>query len=385
MDTQKLYYNDPHLTEFSAQVQSCREADGGWAVVTDRTAFFPGGGGQVCDVGTLGGVHVTQAWEENGQIVHLCDAPLLPAQTVCGQIDRDRRFDLMQQHTGEHIVSGIVFRRYGFHNTGFHAGTDGMEVDFDGEIPQEEIAAIERQANEYVWANLPVQCDFPTEEVLAQTAYRSKKRLTPPIRLVTIPGVDCCACCGIHAAYTGEVGLIHIASCTRLRGGVRLVMRCGGRAMRYLRQIFEQNRQVSRAFSAQLLQTGEAAQKMNEALAAQKQCVAGLHMQLNDLLARQYEGQAEVLHFASGLSAAQVRELACAIASRSGGRVAVFSGAGEAYLYCLTCTAGDLRAQNAAMNDALHGRGGGKPTCLQGNVSATERQIREFFRESAAR
>ncbi len=381
MHTEKLFYEDPHLSDFDAQVLSCRRGDAGWSVVTDRTAFYPGGGGQVCDIGTLGTAQVTQVWEENGALVHLCDAPLSPGQTVRGQIDRARRFDLMQQHTGEHIVSGIVFRRYGFHNTGFHVGTDGMEVDFDGEIPQADIPLIEQQANEYVWENLPVECTFPSESELAQTPYRSKKPLSPPIRLVRIPGVDCCACCGIHTAATGEVGMIHIASCTRLRGGVRLVMRCGSRAVRYLRQVFEQGRLVSQAFSAQMSELGEAAQKMNELVSAQKQSIAQLHTQLFSLLARQFAGQGDILYFTSGLSGAQLRELACLIAAQCGGRAAVFSGENGAYLYCLSDPTNDLRALCAQMNRALNGRGGGKPACCQGNVTADEDRICDFFRD----
>ena len=298
METRKLYYEDPHLAKFSATILSCEKAEAGYYITLDQTAFYPEGGGQACDLGTLGTARVLDVQERGETVVHLCSEPLSPGTTVDGCIDWPRRFDQMQQHTGEHIISGIVFEKYGFHNSGFHMGADGMEVDFDGVIPPEDIPRIEEKANEYVWKNLPVHCFIPSPRELPGIAYRTKRELPWPVRIVQIPGVDSCACCGIHTAFTGEVGIIKISSCVKLRGGVRLVMRCGRRALAHIGTVYEQNRLVSQAFSAQMEKTGEAAKKMLDALAAEKLRAGQLQKQVFATIAKEYAGRENVIHFA---------------------------------------------------------------------------------------
>lgn len=371
----KLYYEDSHLTEFTARVTGCETCEKGCLVTLDATAFYPEGGGQACDVGTLGGVRVLDVRERDGDVVHLCEAPLTPGATVEGRVDRNRRFDLMQQHTGEHIVSGLLHEAFGYHNTGFHVGAEVMEVDFDGPIDPASLARIEEKANRAVWANLPLKCWYPAEEELPSIPYRTKRPLPWPVRIVEIPGIDRCACCGVHVKATGEVGLIKILSCVSLRGGVRLEMVCGARAYRYLAAVFDQNRQVSQAFSAKMLETGEAAKRMNETLAAQKLLCASLRRQVFSDIARRYEGRKDVLHFQPDLEPGGIRELAEAISGVCGGRAAVFSGGG----YCLAAREGDLRELGKAMTAALRGRGGGKPRFQQGSVAAGADEIREFF------
>ena len=379
METRKLFYEDPHLTKFQATVLSCEETEKGYQITLDQTAFYPEGGGQACDLGTLGNAQVLDVQEHGTSIVHLCNNALTPGSTVEGIIDWLRRFDQMQQHTGEHIISGIVFDQYGFHNSGFHMGTDGMEVDFDGVIPQEDIPWIEEKANEYVWKNLPVNCFIPSPQELATITYRTKRELPWPVRIVQIPGVDSCACCGIHTAFTGEVGLIKISSCVKLRGGVRLVMRCGKRALEHIATVYEQNRLVSQAFSAQMEQTGEAAQKMLDALAAEKLRVNALQKQVFHSIAKDYAGQEHVLHFAENLDGGQLRELADTIAGVISGYAAVFSGADGQYAYCLASRTEDLRQVNKDMLQTLSGRGGGKPNFQQGMVQASRDSIEAFF------
>ena len=178
----KLYYEDSHLTEFTARVTGCETCEKGCLVTLDATAFYPEGGGQACDVGTLGGVRVLDVRERDGDVVHLCEGPLTPGATVEGRVDRNRRFDLMQQHTGEHIVSGLLHEAFGYHNTGFHVGAEGMEVDFDGPIDPASLARIEEKANRAVWANLPLKCWYPAEEELPSIPYRTKRPLPWPVR-----------------------------------------------------------------------------------------------------------------------------------------------------------------------------------------------------------
>ena len=379
METRKLYYEDPHLAHFSATVLSCEKAEKGYRIILDQTAFYPEGGGQACDLGTLGNAQVLDVQEQDTAVVHLCSQPLTPGETVEGRIDWARRFDQMQQHTGEHIVSGIVFETYGFHNSGFHMGADGMEVDFDGIIPQADIPRIEAQANAYVWQNLPVRCFIPSPQELQTIFYRTKRELPWPVRIVQIPDVDSCACCGIHTAFTGEVGLIKISSCVKLRGGVRLVMRCGQRALEHIHTVYEQNRLVSQAFSAQMEKTGEAAQKMLDSLAAEKLRSGALQKQVFAAIAKEFAGQEHVLYFAEKPESGQLRELADAIAGQISGHVALFSGADGHYQYCLASRGEDLRQLNKEMTNTLSGKGGGKPNFQQGSLQCAKQQIVDFF------
>ena len=380
METRKLYYEDCHLRQFSARVDSCEETEKGWNIVLDATAFYPEGGGQACDVGTLGGVRVLDVREKGQTVVHLCDGPLEVGREVEGVIDYERRFDLMQQHTGEHIVSGIIHRRYGYHNVGFHMGANFTEIDFDGVIPAEDLEKIEAEANAALWKNLRVNCWYPSEEELPNVFYRTKKALPWPVRIVEIPGYDSCACCGVHVARTGEVGLVKLFSMTGLRGGSRIEMACGGRALELLNRVYRQNTLVSQAFSAKIFETGSAAQRLNEALAAEKFRATSLQRKLFAITAESYVNYGDVLHFEDGLESALVRELADGIAEVCGGRAAVFSGSDESgYSYCLATREGDLRAFGKEMNTALNGRGGGKPNFLQGSVKAAKAEIEKFF------
>ena len=378
--TRKLYYEDCHLAAFSAAVTGCTQTEKGYEVTLDATAFYPEGGGQACDLGTLNGIPVLDIRERGEEIIHLCEQPLEVGAQVEGVLDYGRRFDLMQQHTGEHIVSGIIHRRYGYHNVGFHMGANFTEIDFDGVIPAEDLEKIEAEANAALWKNLRVNCWYPSEEELPNVFYRTKKALPWPVRIVEIPGYDSCACCGVHVARTGEVGLVKLFSMTGLRGGSRIEMACGGRALELLNRVYRQNTLVSQAFSAKIFETGSAAQRMNEALAAEKFRATSLQRKLFAITAESYVNSGNVLHFEDGLESALVRELADGIAAVCGGRTAVFSGSDETgFSYCLATREGDLRAFGKEMNTALNGRGGGKPNFLQGSVKAAKAEIEKFF------
>ena len=377
MSTRKLYYEDCYLRKFTARVISCTETPRGFEVVLDQTVFYPEGGGQACDLGVLGGAAVLDVRERDEEVIHLCGSPLEPGTTVSGAIDYDRRFDLMQQHTGEHIVSGIIHRKWGYHNVGFHMGADMITIDFDGPIPPEALPEIEAEANAALWQNIPLHIWYPTPEELPTVGYRTKRPLPWPVRVVEVPGFDKCACCGVHVAATGEVGLIKLFSMVKFHEGVRMEMLCGRRALAYLSAAFEENRKVSQAFSAKILETGAAAARMNETLAAEKFRAVGLQKRVFAGIADSYVNQGNVLHFEDGLDSAGVRELADAIAEKCGGTAAVFSGGS----YCLAAREGDLRQLNRDMTQALKGRGGGKPNFQQGSVNATREEIEAFFQK----
>ena len=376
---EKLYYEDNYLTTFSATVTACTPEGDFWAVELDRTAFYPEGGGQACDIGTLGSVNVVDVQERGETIRHLCDGPLAVGSTVTGTIDWARRFDLMQQHTGEHIVSGLLHEAFGYHNTGFHVGKEVMEVDFDGPISPEDLAVIERKANEAIWKNLALKCWIPGPEELKTVTYRTKRELPWPVRIVQVPGYDSCACCGIHVKYTGEVGLIKILTCTKFHQGIRLEMVCGERAYRYMVKIFEENRTVSQTFSAHITATGAAAQKFQQAFNEEKIRAAGLQKTVFGYIAKGYVNQESVVHFEKGLEPGQVRILADLIAGEISGWCAVFSENENGFSYCLATRSGDLRQMNKALTAQLDGRGGGKPNFQQGSLRATKDQIEAFF------
>ena len=382
METRKLYYEDAHAVSCQSRVLSCAQTSKGWEITLDATVFYPEGGGQACDLGTLGNVRVLDVRERGEDIIHLCDGPLEVGETLEGKIDWQRRFDLMQQHTGEHILSGILHRRYGFHNVGFHMGSDMVTVDFDGVIPTEDLADIELEVNRAIWQNLAVKCWVPAPEERPGVVYRCKRALPWPVRIGQVPGFDSCACCGVHVKHTGEVGLVKIFSAIPCRGGTRMEMACGHRAYRLLNVAFDQNRQVSQAFSAKWQETGDAARQMNAALEAEKSRRVQLQRRIQGDICKNYVNYGNVLHFEADLDPVQVRELADGIAEVCGGTAAVFSGDdARGYSFALVTRTGDLRELGKAMTSALSGRGGGKPICQQGRVAAPEARIRAFFRD----
>ena len=380
MKTRKLYYEDSHIRSFTARVLSCEETEKGFEVMLDATAFYPEGGGQAADTGFLKGVRVLDTRERGEHIVHLCEAPLEAGVEAEGVIDWERRFHRMQQHSGEHIVSGIINRRYGYHNTGFHMGSDIITIDFDGIIPAEDLADIEKEANSAVWQNLSVKCWYPSQEELPDVPYRTKRALPWPVRIVEVPGFDNCACCGTHVKATGEIGLIKLFSVMGFRGGTRMEMSCGSSALKLLNEAYEQNRQVSQAFSAKIEETGAAARRMNEVEAALKYQVAGLQKRIFAGIADSCTSKGDVVHFEEGLDNNAVRELADAIADKCGGTAAVLSGCDESgYAFCLVTREGDLRTLGKEMTKVLNGRGGGKPAFQQGRVQAKKAEIEAFF------
>ena len=380
MQTRKLYYEDSHLRTFTAEVLSCEKTEKGYEVILDATAFYPEGGGQAADTGTLNGIRVKDTRERGETVVHLCEAALEPGTVAEGRIDYENRFRRMQQHSGEHIVSGIINRRWGYHNVGFHMGSDIITIDFDGVIPADELASIEAEANGAVWQNLSVKCWYPSEEELPSVFYRTKRALPWPVRIVQVPGFDSCACCGTHVKATGEIGLIKLFSVIGFRGGTRMEMACGASALKLLNEAYEQNRQVSQAFSAKIEETGAAARRMNEVEAALKYRIVGLEKRIFDGIAASFAGKGDVVHFEENLDNVAVRDLADTIADKCGGTAAVFSGSDEAgYAFCLVTRSGDLRQLGKEMTKALNGRGGGKPVFQQGRVQAKKTEIEAFF------
>ena len=243
-ETRRLYYEDVYKKEFTATVVECREQKKGYVVILDESAFYPEGGGQPSDVGTLGDAKVTEVHEKDGELLHYTDKALEVGAKVEGKIDWARRFDLMQQHSGEHMVSGIIHEKYGYDNVGFHMGSDVITVDLNGMLDDAQLAEIEREVNERVWEDKEVVITYPDAEELKTIDYRSKKELTGQVRIVTFPGVDVCACCGTHVTHTGEIGMVKLLSVVKFHDGIRMEMICGKRVLDYLNMVNEQNHQI---------------------------------------------------------------------------------------------------------------------------------------------
>ncbi|MBO4284392.1 MAG: alanyl-tRNA editing protein, partial [Clostridia bacterium] len=247
--TEKLYETDGSLFTFSATVLSCERAGDGYAVKLDRTAFFPGGGGQECDVGSLGGIPVSGASTSDGEVIHRTAAPLPVGSVVEGVVDAFVRFPRMQCHTAEHIVSGLIHARYGYDNVGFHLGCDEVTMDFNGELTREQLDEIEDLANRVVYSDVPVTVSFPSPEELPRLSYRSKLDLTENVRLVTVEGVDVCACCAPHVEKTGEIGLVRLLGFIRYKGGVRIRLVAGERALADYRARCRASQEISEMLS----------------------------------------------------------------------------------------------------------------------------------------
>lgn len=379
---EKLYEAQPYLTHFSAAVQSCTRGKKGWDICLDQTAFYPEGGGQPYDTGTLGGVKVLEVHQREGHVVHTCQAPLEVGSQVEGIIDWPRRFDLMQHHSGEHIVSGIAHRRFGCDNVGFHMGNDVITIDLNVELTAEQVAQLEAEANQYIWEDHPIVITYPTPEELEHLDYRSKKALTGQVRIVSFPGADTCACCGTHVSSSGQVGLVKLLSCQKFREGVRIELVCGKRAMDYLSQVWEQNHQVSNLLSAKTMQTGAAVRRLLEENASLKSRILTMEERQFADLAQRYTGAGDVVVFEPGLSPDSLRRLCGAVQTACGGRCACFSGEdGSGYQYAIGQPGGNLRPLVQALNQALQGRGGGKPDFVQGSLAAKQEEIQAFFRQ----
>ena len=379
MAAEKLYYLDSHMTQFTARVLSCVPGKHGFDVRLDRTAFYPEGGGQPGDRGTLGGAAVTDTHEADGDIVHYCDRPLPVGETVEGAIDRQWRFDLMQHHSGEHILSGLIHAAYGYDNVGFHMGRDAVTIDFNGMLDEAALAELERKTNEIIWQDREVRVCWPDAGTLSTLPYRSKKALSGDVRIVEFPGADLCACCGTHVKRTGEIGLLKILSCVKFHDGVRLEILAGRRAMEYLTKTFEQNRRISGLLSAKPLETAQAAARLQQELEGAKYRLGQLEDRLFARQAAAYENAGDVLLFEEGLKPDSLRRLADAVMRACGGRAAVFSQTESGWQYAIGQEAGDLRAFTKEMNAVLNGRGGGKPGFVQGSVRASRAEIEAFF------
>ena len=380
VETRRLYYEDVYIKEFKAKVKECRKGEKFYEIILDQSAFYPEGGGQPCDLGTLGGAEVKDVQEKDGELIHYMETSFDPGDEVQGKINWERRFDLMQQHSGEHIVSGLVHEKYGYDNVGFHMSSDVITIDFSGVLTEEQLAKIEEETNRKIWENGEVEIFYPKKEELGRLSYRSKKELTGKVRLVQFPGADLCACCGTHVMRAGEIGMVKLLTVEKFREGVRVTMISGRRVLDYLNMVNGQNHQISVKLSAKTEETAQAVERLHEENYRLKGQILHLTQELCDTEAKRFEGAGSVLIFHEGLEGDSVRKMADAVMETCAGCCAVFSRNEDgSYKYAMGEKNGDLRQFTKEMNQALNGRGGGKPFFVQGSVKAEEDEIRRFF------
>lgn len=376
--TRRLFYEDQYIKDFTATVISCTEGKNGYEVILDETAFFPEGGGQPGDTGFIGDSEVIDTVEKGGEIIHICKSAVETGKAEC-HLDFEKRFSFMQQHTGEHIFSGIQHSICGFDNVGFHMGEHSITVDFNGVISAEELERIERLSNEAVFKNIPVEILYPSDDELGNYAYRSKKELEGQIRLTKIGDVDLCACCGTHVAFTGEVGIIKAVSMMNYKQGVRITLQIGRKALEDYREKNKSVLEISNLLKAKTEEITEAVERTLEKLKESAFAYSQLKKEIFELKSKDASGE-KFLAFDDGSSADDARIFSDMLAEKVG-IAAVFSGNDESgYKYAITTRNGDVREIGKSLNAALSGRGGGKPDMVQGSVAATKSQIEEFWK-----
>ena len=379
--TEKLYDKDSHLKEFTGTVLSCEKTGENYTVTLDRTAFFPEGGGQQSDRGYIGDAYISDVQIKNGEILHFADKPLSVGQAYDCKLDFDFRFRNMQNHSGEHIISGIVHRLYGFNNVGFHLGAE-MTMDFDGELTRRQLDEIEDLANKAVYENLPVKAYYPTDEELKSLDYRSKLDLKEDVRIVEIKGVDVCACCAPHVKATGEIGIIKILDFEKYKGGVRLIVKCGADALRDYREKYKNVLEISNLLSAKQFEVSVAVVRLNEQLSAEKAAAAALKKRL---IAEKAAGFApdtdKTAVFENGLDIKELQLLADALCKKAGGIRGAFSGADGAFSFAICGEETALGEFFAKFKAAFNTRGGGRNGIRQGTVCADRAEIEGLFKE----
>lgn len=380
-DTVKLFYEDTKIREFDATVLSCELKKNGYAAVLDRTAFFPEGGGQYGDIGWIDGIRVTDTREKDGRVFHYMEEPLDIGKKVQGKLDWDTRFERMQQHSAEHIVSGIIHRRFGYENVGFHLGADYCTMDFNGPITKEQLREIEVEANQAVFADIPVYVKYPNQEALAQMEYRSKIEIDGQVRIVEIPGVDVCACCAPHVSSTGQIGLIKLVDMTNYKGGERINMLSGIRALTDYHKKQEHARTIGNILCEQEEKLVDAVEHLKQESIRQKGEIAALRRQIMKKKAEETDVSEEVVTvFDEELSGEEAREYMNLLLERGAKVCAVFTGKEETgYRYVIGSRTEDVRPMNQRLKEKCSARGGGKPEMVQGSLTGARDQIKALL------
>ncbi len=382
MHTEKMYYSDAYINNFSAKVLSCKAQKDGFIVILDRTAFFPEGGGQKPDTGYIGNSYVSDVQEKDGIVVHSVDKELVVGCEYNCRIDWDKRFSRMQSHSGEHIVSGVVHSLFGYDNVGFHMEEEYVTVDFSGELTREQLDLVEDKANFVVYKNEEIVCFFPDQDELNNLDYRSKLDLTENVRLVKIGDTDLCACCAPHVLRTGEIGVIKILDFMRHRGGVRIVMKCGAAALFDYREKYRSVLAVSNLLSSKQNEIADSVERLltetdnlKHEFYTFKQTAA--HDNFKNL-----KTSGDVSYHISSYYDTEMMRSTVNYGMTASKLCVVFSGDDEhGFSYIAGSNTLDLSSVAKMINSTLNGRGGGRGTMVQGRVSAKAAIIEAFIND----
>ena len=386
---EELFYRDPYCREFDAKVLSCTKAETGYAVMLDDTAFYPEGGGQPADHGTLNGIAVIDTRRTPEGILHITAEELKEGTAVHGIIDWQRRFDHMQQHTGEHIISGLIHQHFGYDNVGFHMGDDVTLIDFDGMLTWQQIQRIELEANEIIWKNEAIEIAFPTSEALKDIPYRSKKELSGDIRIVTIPEADICACCGTHVARTGEIGLIKALSSVKHHNGTRIELVCGKRAYLDDARKTDDNQKIMNSLSCKRYETANAVKRLLDDSNARERTLNAMAERMLKQKADTYPtGGHLVIDQETGINVIALRSFCNQLISDGKAVTAavLFNDGTETdtWNYLVVSNSRNLRDDAKVLNEKLNGRGGGRPDTIQGSFHASYDEIEAELKQLLA-
>lgn len=377
MITEKIYDINPLITSFEATVLECSQKEDLYYITLDRTAFFPEQGGQYGDMGTLQNLPVLDVQIRDHIIYHVMNQFLEPGSNVSGCVDWNNRFDYMQQHSGEHIISGLIHRYFHLDNVGFHLGQEEVTLDFNGILTKEQLATIEKEANTAIYENFDVSVSFPSKEQLNSMRYRSKIELEGAIRIVEFPGYDTCACCAPHVAKTGEIGLIKITNSQNYKGGMRINILCGYRAFTDYIQKSECISTLSAKLSAKPSALTDAVTRLEQELLTQKERFIALQQQL---IQTKIEALSQDTHnaclFEPDLDTITMRKAINQLTQHYGGYSCLFVGDDErGYRYIIGSSKCDCQVPSQLLHDLFSAKGGGSKAMVQGQLTATKEDI----------
>ena len=384
----ELFYREPYTKEFEAKVLECTEGKKGYEVVLEDTAFYPEGGGQPSDIGTLDQANVSFVKRAGDKIIHYTDQPFEVGKTVKGKINWENRFDNMQNHTAEHMFSGLVHKKLGFNNVGFHMDPKDITVDFDGEIPEDVLAQVERETNEAIQKGIDLEISFPSSEELSKLDYRSKKELSGKVRIVRVPGCDMCACCGTHVANTAEIGFLKVLEASKHRGGTRVRFAAGTRALNDYTTKLEQAQKVSELLSAKIDEIAKAVEQNLEDQKKKQHEYADRSLKYFTLLLKTVDTQTNpVIVHEDGLSSYELKRLATLAAETLPDKfVAVLTECADksGFNYVLAFKGASLAEKSKNLNKKLNGRGGGRDGMVQGTYRSDLNTVVAAVKEEAA-
>lgn len=381
--TIKLYDKDSYMTEFEGTVLSCDKCDEGYKTVLDQTAFFPEEGGQSADKGEIDGIIVKDVKLSEGIIYHYSDTPFEKGKRVLGKIDFSFRFRNMQNHTGEHIISGLAHSLYGLTNVGFHLGEDNVTMDLSGPLTQEDIDKIELLANEAVYKNMKVSGYYPDENELSKLDYRSKSEIKDAVRIVKIGDLDLCACCAPHVKSTGEVGLIKIISFMKYKGGVRLNILSGKDAFMDYMKKNKSNALISAQLSVKPEETFEGVKRLSEVNGELLLKLSEKTKQLAKITVDSLpESDGVICLFVEDADIPNLRLIGNDLKEKTASFGVILSGNdNEGYKYVIISKNSDVSEITKNANVALSGRGGGRGNMSSGSFGAAKEEIEKYFNE----